>query len=84
MAQLLHPHGLMYVRVHKNEWENWRYTGLHSWNFDKDEKNNFVLWREGEKCLINEDLSEFVDGQLTGTETELGPELIFFGYRKAA
>ena len=83
MAQLLRPHGLMYVQVHKNEGESTGYSGLHNWNFDRDENNNFILWRVAEKCNINEHLLDFVEGHLTELATEDGPELIFAGYRKA-
>ena len=83
MAQLLHPQGLMYVRVHKNEGESAGYSGLHNWNFDRDENNNFILWRSEEKYKINEDLSDFVEGQVSELVTENGPEIFFVGYRKA-
>jgi len=83
MAQLLHPHGLMYVKVFKNEGEKAHYSGLHNWNFDKDENNNFILWRGDEKYNVNEVLSDFVEGQLTDLGIVEGPELIFVGYRKA-
>ena len=83
MAQLLHPHGLMYVQVHKNEGESTGYSGLHNWNFDRDENNNFILWRGAEKYNINVDLSDFVEGQLTELATEDGLELIFAACRKA-
>ena len=79
MAQLLHPQGLMYVRVYKNEGESTKYSGMHNWNFDRDENNNFILWRGAEIYKINEDLSDFVEGQVT----EEGPELVFIAYRKA-
>jgi hypothetical protein len=83
MAQLLHPQGLMYVQVHKNEGESAGYSGLHNWNFDRDENNNFILWRSEEKYKINEDLSDFVEGQVSELVTENGPEIFFVGYRKA-
>lgn len=84
MAQLLHPHGLMYVRMHKNEGESTGYCGLHNWNFDKDENNNFILWRGAEKYKINEDLSDFVEGQVAEMVIDEEPEVVFVGYRKAA
>lgn len=83
MAQLLRPGGLMYVRVHKNEGENAHYSGLHNWNFDKDEMNNFVLWRASEHYRINEELSDLVDGQLAELVAEYSSELVFTAYRKA-
>jgi len=82
MAQLLYPNGLMYVRVHKNEGESTHYSGLHNWNFDRDENNHFILWRDTEKYKINEDLSDFVEGQLTEWVTKDGPELVFAAYRR--
>jgi SAM-dependent methyltransferase len=85
MAQLLHPHGLMYVRVHRNEGETARYSGLHNWNFDKDANNNFILWRASERYNINEDVADFIDGRLAELKSEDGGhELIFIGYRKAS
>ena len=84
MAQLLYPHGLMYVKVFRNEGEKARYSGLHNWNFDKDENNNFILWRGDEKYNVNDVLSDLVEGQLTDLGNADGPELIFVGYRKAA
>jgi len=84
MAQLLRPRGLMYVQVHKNEGQSTGYSGLHNWNFDKDKNDNFILWRGEEKYTINEDLSDFVEGQATEMVTENGPEVFFVGYRKAA
>lgn len=85
MAQLLHPHGLLYVRVHTNEGENTGYSGLHNWNFDKDKNNNLVLWRGSERYNINEELSDFVQGHVTDFfHRNIGAsELIFIGYRKA-
>lgn len=83
MAQLLRPQGLMYVRVHKNEGESARYSGLHNWNFDKDENNNFILWRGSERYKINEELSDFVEGRLTNFNAGNGPEFVFIGYRNA-
>jgi SAM-dependent methyltransferase len=83
MAQLLHPNGLMYVRVYKNEGEGAGYAGLHNWNFDKDKNNNFILWRGAEKYKVNEDLSDLVEGRLTEVETGERPSLAFVGYRKA-
>jgi SAM-dependent methyltransferase len=83
MAKLLRPQGLLFVQVHKNEGENARYSGLHNWNFDRDENNNFILWRNAEKYKINEDLSEFVEGQVSELVTENGPEIFFIAYRKA-
>jgi SAM-dependent methyltransferase len=83
MAELLHPQGLMYVRVHRNEGESTGYSGLHNWNFDRDENNNFILWRGTERYNINEDLSHFVAGQVDELVDEEGPELVFIGYRKA-
>ena len=84
MAQLLYPNGLLYVRVFKNEGLNANYSGLHNWNFDKDDNNNFILWREAERYKINEELSDLLEGQRL---TELAPNpdsaLIFVGYRKA-
>ena len=71
------------LKVHKNEGESTGYSGLHNWNFDRDENNNFILWRVAEKCNINEHLLDFVEGHLTELATEDGPELIFAGYRKA-
>jgi hypothetical protein len=84
MAQLLHPHGLMFVRVHKNEGESTGYSGLHNWNFDTDESHNFILWRGSEKYKINEDLSDFVEGQAAEMHVDEDPEIFFVGYRKAA
>ena len=83
MAQLLHPHGLLYVKTLKNEGEHTGYSGLHNWNFDKDENNNFILWRGAEKFNVNADLSDFVEGRLTELSAQDGPWLIFVGYRKA-
>ncbi len=83
MAQLLHPHGLLYVKVYKNEGEHTGYSGLHNWNFDKDENNNFILWRGAEKYNVNADLSDFVESRLTELRVPGGPWLIFVGYRKA-
>jgi SAM-dependent methyltransferase len=84
MALLLRPHGLLYVQVHKNEGEKARYTGLHNWNFDRDENNNFILWRGEEKYKINEDLSDIVESQVSESITSDGPEIFLVGYRKAA
>ena len=84
MAQLLHPHGLMYVRVHVNEGEGANYSGLHNWNFDKDGNNNFILWRGSERYKINEELSDLVEGRLSDYDAGMGPEIVFIGYRKAA
>jgi SAM-dependent methyltransferase len=78
MAQLLHPNGLLYVRVYKNEGESAGYSGLHSWNFDTDESKNFILWRGAEKFNISEDLAEVADCALT----DLEGELVFIAYRK--
>jgi SAM-dependent methyltransferase len=83
MAQLLRPHGLMFVRVHKNEGESTGYSGLHNWNFDTDENRNFILWRGSEKYKINEDLSDFVDGRAAEMHVDDDPEIVFIGYRKA-
>jgi SAM-dependent methyltransferase len=80
MIQLLHPNGLMYVRVYKNEGASGGYEGLHSWNFDKDENNNFILWREGEKYNISEDIAPYGEWRLA----EHKRELIFVAYRKAS
>jgi SAM-dependent methyltransferase len=80
MVQLLHPDGLMYLKVYKNEGEHARYDGLHSWNFDKDEKNNFILWRGPEKYNISEDIAHFADCALT----DQGDQLVFVAYRKAS
>lgn len=82
MAQLLRPGGLFFVRVHPNEGENARYTGLHNWNFDKDENDNFVLWRGSEKHKINVELSDFVEGRTRALLTEFGPEVHFIAYRR--
>ena len=84
MALLLRPHGLLYVQVHKNEGEKARYTGLHNWNFDRDENNNFILWRGEENYKINEDLSDLVESQVSESITSDGPEIFLVGYRKAA
>ncbi len=86
MAQLLHPRGLMYVRVHRNEGESTGYSGLHNWNFDKDKDNNFILWRGSERYNINDELSDYVQGQLTDVfEQNVGaPELVFIAYRKVS
>ena len=83
MAQLLHPYGLLYVKTYKNEGEHTGYSGLHNWNFDKDENNNLILWRGAEKYNVNADLSDFVEGRLTELIVPGGPWLIFVGYRKA-
>jgi SAM-dependent methyltransferase len=80
MAQLLHPNGLMYVRVYKNEGEKAGYSGLHSWNFDKDEKNNFILWRGPEKYNISEDIANFAECELS----DRGSQLVFIAYRKGS
>jgi len=56
---------------------------LHNWNFDKDENNNFILWRGAEKYNVNADLSDFVESRLTELRVPGGPWLIFVGYRKA-
>ena len=77
MARLLAPQGLLYVRVYRNEGESTRYSGMHNWNFDRDENNNFILWRAGEKYRINEELADLVEGEVT----EDGPELVFCAYR---
>jgi 2-polyprenyl-3-methyl-5-hydroxy-6-metoxy-1,4-benzoquinol methylase len=79
MVQLLRPNGLMYVTVFENEAENARYSGLHSWNFDADENNNFILWRGAEKYNIGEDVSNFAEWQLS----DHGHDLIFTAYRNA-
>lgn len=83
MAQLLHPHGLLFVKTLKNEGEQTGYSGLHNWNFDKDDKNDFILWRGKERYNVNAELSDFVEGQLTEISAHDGPWLIFTAYRKA-
>lgn len=82
MAQLLRPQGLLYIRVHRNEGENARYSGLHNWNFDTDEKGDFILWRGSERYNLCVELANFVDGQLTELKTTENDELIYIGYRK--
>lgn len=82
MAQLLRPQGLLYIRVHRNEGENACYSGLHNWNFDTDDKSNFILWRGAECYSLSQNLSDFVEGQVTELKTAESDELIYIGYRK--
>ena len=84
MIQLLHPNGLLLVRMFKNEGQSGGYEGLHNWNFDIDQENNFILWRPAEMYKINEELSEFVDGQATERVVGDRVEVHFTAYRKAA
>ncbi len=80
MAQLLHPNGLLYVEVYKNEGEKAKYEGLHSWNFDKDADNHFILWRDSKKYDVSADLAQLGEWQLA----DQGDSLVFTAYPLAA
>ncbi|KAF4664330.1 hypothetical protein FOL47_005194 [Perkinsus chesapeaki] len=55
------PNGVVFLVLHRNEAEHEQGKGLHQWNFDVDDSNHLVVWRNRSSVgLERYDLSEML------------------------
>ena len=61
--------GKVILRHNENEALNEQYSGLHQWNITI-ENDQFIVWNEQKKIVLNEILSDYVDFKLSKNEVE--------------
>lgn len=70
MYRVCKPGGFIYLRHFVNVGEHERYFGLHMWNINTDNKDNFLIWNKSRTFNIN----EYFPGFKSTKKTELDYE----------
>lgn len=75
---ILKPNGMIHMKHHRAEgiFEFWQ--GLHQWNVDYNEKNDFMLWNKSNSINISQKLKDIADITLIhdeATEDNVQPEI---------
>lgn len=52
MYRVLKPEGFIYLRHFVNVGESERYSGLHMWNIDLDDKGRCIIWNPDQRFLL--------------------------------
>jgi hypothetical protein len=68
MYRVVKPGGYIYLCHFTNVGEHERYSGLHMWNLNVDENNNFIIWNRKLKISVN----DFVPGFENLVNNDLG------------
>jgi len=59
MYRVVKPGGYIYLRHFFNVGEHERYSGLHMWNIDINDKGDFVIWNPDERFLVSDYIKGF-------------------------
>lgn len=65
---ILKVNGTMYMRHRRAEALFEKYGGLHKWNLDYDNNNNFILWNKENAVNVTEELKEIAEIQVIHNE----------------
>ena len=68
MYRVVKHGGYIYLCHFTDVGEHERYSGLHMWNLNMDENNNFIIWNKEKRIQIN----NFVPGFINSVNNNLG------------
>lgn len=73
---VLKPGGILYLNHTRAEGVNEKYNGLHQWNLDYTEKEDFIIWNYNAAVNVSERLDEIASIRLTHKSGNVQVEVI--------
>lgn len=73
---VLKPGGILYLNHTRAEGVNEKYNGLHQWNLDYTEKEDFIIWNYNAAVNVSERLDEIASVRLTHKSGNVQVEMI--------